>query len=106
MASILTKKLPTTISDLIDDRIYGDFYSWQSERIVGYGRTAERFARINDAAEYGADGSTHGEHIEDFREWKDEVFSELRREAFRLDIPEEAYAALEASIDAADEACS
>ena len=62
------------IKALIDDFVRSEYFaSWQAERIEsgGYARpgsaSRDRFDRCFNAAGYGADGSTHAEHIEDMR---------------------------------------
>lgn len=64
----------------------------------------DRANRIHEAAEYGCDGSTRAEVIEDWQEFADEHYSELEREAWGLDISEEESVALENDIEAARKA--
>lgn len=90
-------KPPVTINELISGE-YGDFYTWQSERIVGYGKTADRFSRIHDAAEHGCDGSTYAEKIDDFRDFADEVYGEYF-DTFNNEADEVARKMLDANID-------
>ncbi len=42
--------------------------NWTSEKDSDFINEPERAARCNDAAEFGADGKTHAEVIEDWRE--------------------------------------
>lgn len=53
----------------LDDMIRSEeFQNYQSEKVVGYGETYDRFDRCQDAAESGEDGSTHAEifeHVKD-----------------------------------------
>lgn len=73
----------------------------------------ERAARIYDAAEDGADGSTHAETIEDWREFADQIRDDCRDYAFSMEDETEAEAyeteceaafdELHAAIDACEE---
>lgn len=62
------------IRPIIDAFLSSEYFAnWQSEHIESgsYSRDSDRRDRFNrhyDAAENGADGSTHREHIEDMRE--------------------------------------
>lgn len=62
------------IRPIIDAFLRSDYFAtWQAERIESGAYSSnsdrrERFSRCYDAAENGADGSTHREHIEDMRE--------------------------------------
>ena len=65
----------TQIKAIVDTFLRSeDFATWSAERVEsgGYARpgsdSRERFERCYDAAENGADGSTHRECIEDMRE--------------------------------------
>jgi len=51
----------------------------------------DRASRMHDAAEDGADGSTHSERIDDQREYVDELYSEAVRQASNI---EDEFAAL------------
>lgn len=63
----------TRIDRIISDFLRSEFYNnWQAEHLnsCAYSRDSDdrdRFARCYDAAEDGADGSTHAEHIADMR---------------------------------------
>ena len=96
--------LVTDTSDLIN---YSNqaFYDWQSGRLGNdlFINEPERAARIHEAAECGADGSTHGEHISDFQEYADEHYEALTVAAWRLDLPEKESLALDSMIEAAQE---
>jgi len=52
---------------------------------------SDRMERIEEAAAYGGDGSTHGEHIQDWRECLD-----------TLNLPEEVAEAIGKEIDACE----
>lgn len=56
-----------------------EFYNWQASKLGNdlFINDPERASRIHNAAEYGADGSTHAEHIEDFREYGQEHYDKL-----------------------------
>jgi len=75
----------TTVSALIE---YGDqaFYNWQSAKLGNdlFISDPDRANRIWDAAENGADGSTHAEVIEDFREYAREHCKALSDACFSL----------------------
>ena len=68
-----------TIKAIVDEFIRSEYFAtWQAEQVEsgGYSRNRDkrdRFERCYDAAEDGADGSTHAEVIEDmrqaFRDW-------------------------------------
>ena len=61
------------------------FHAWQSEQIEsgGYSRNSDKRDRYNrccyEAAENGADGSTHAEHIQDMRAAFDDWLSDQHR---------------------------
>lgn len=63
-----------TIKAIVDTFIRSEYFStWQSEHVHdgGWSRDTDRqdrFCRCFDAAEQGADGSTHREVIQDMRE--------------------------------------
>lgn len=104
----LIDRCPRTVSELID--LDGQaFYEWQSQEIesgsYSFNRDrSDRFNRCYEASEDGADGSTHQEHIEDFRHYGEYVYGEIRRQAFRLDLSDEESAELDGAIDAAEDA--
>lgn len=83
------------------------FYQWQSNRLGNdlFINDPDRANRIHEAAEDGCDGSTHAEHLEDFREYAKEYFREITDAAFNLEISDES-AALDAEIEAAEQALS
>ena len=81
----IVRVAPKTISELLAD---GKFYDWQSEEISsgGWSRKSDsrdRFNRCYEAAEDGGDGSTHAEHIDDFRSYGKEIYRGLNSELFR-----------------------
>ena len=57
--------------------------NWQSERDSDFINELERASRCADAAEFGADGKTHQEVIED---WRD-MFKSWIRDTHRTDNP-------------------
>jgi hypothetical protein len=62
------------------------FTSWQSEHVDAgaYSRDSDRrdrFDRCYDAAEHGADGSTHREHIADMRSAFGDYLRDRRRQS-------------------------
>jgi hypothetical protein len=94
---------PRTIRDIIDAPDFHPFPSSSDAWINDPGR----MERCTNAAEHGADGSTHAEIMDDWREYAREKYADARRaldyddergEA-RLD---EAEAILEAEIDACE----
>ena len=101
----LIRALPDTTDALLDyDR--QEFYNWQGERLGNdlFINDPERAERIHDAAEDGADGSTHAEHIDDFRDYAKEIYGEVRSAIFHGDIPsDKAVDVLDAMIDRREE---
>lgn len=61
------------------------FQSFESSKLGNdlFINDPERAERIHNAAESGCDGSTHGEHIEDFRECNELAEREIYRPMFR-----------------------
>ena len=111
--SKLVASLPASPSDFCRESHFAD---WQSERIneggmyrLGTSRS-ERFGRCHDAAEDGADGSTHAEHIQDFRDYGFELFDAARSELWRMDLSFDDNLAAEQAIElregAFDKACN
>jgi len=97
--------LVRTLTNLLNE----EFYSFQSEHVNAgsYSRDSgrlDRFVRCQAAASEGSDGSTHAEHIDDFREWADLVYIEIERAAFGLDQCDAEGEALDAEITSAREA--
>lgn len=84
-------EFPRTLSDLYE---HPDFVPFGSEN-GDWMRDTERMERCHDAAEHGAEGSTHREIMEDWREflerleseatsktrWRDRVTAEIERRA-------------------------
>ena len=64
-----------TLEDLLESREY-DSYRFGSS-FDDWTRDEERMQRVEDAASYGGDGSTHGEHIQDWRECLGDCFPDL-----------------------------
>lgn len=60
------------------------FAAFQSERDSDFWNEPERAARVSDAAEYGADGKTHAEVIQD---WRDAFDGYLRDRRGWSDLP-------------------
>jgi len=108
-------QLITTVSTLLEHNGQA-FYEWQSNRLGNdlFISDPERAERIHEAAQDGADGSTHREHIADFQEYADEHYRELERACFNLSTDSENPAdvasfeaeckALEMEIESAQEA--
>ena len=107
-ADQIRERLVRSVSELIDADNQA-FYEWQSEHVssMGYSRSRERqerYSRVYDAAENGADGSTHAENISDFQDYCDNYFSEINRAAWRLDLDSQGADSLQDEIDGAQEA--
>lgn len=67
----------------------------------------ERAGRIHAAAEDGCDGSTHAEHIQDWRDYAEQLREDYERHAWNMESEEEAEAfeaELETRADALAEA--
>lgn len=94
--------LPATLRDL-----YGsDAFQRFTESKLGndlFISDPDRADRIRKAAEEGADGSTHAEHIEDWRECLKQIEEDAMREAFHAETEEEGEA-MERAIEAWREA--
>ena len=102
-------QLPSTVNAML--KSHGEaFYTWQAENVESgsYSRNSDRrdrFSRCHDAAEDGADGSTHAENIDDFREFGKTLFADALRASWRHDWPSDAEAdAYEAVLEAAQTA--
>lgn len=99
--------MTTTASTARVDRIVSTFVrsdyfaNWQSEHLEsgGYARpdsdARDRFDRCYEAAEDGADGSTHRECIDDMRSAFRDWLQDRRRGRWQSDLP-----CLEAAVDA------
>jgi len=64
-----------TLSDLLDSKEY-DSYRFGSSS-DDWINDPDRMQRCHDAAEDGGDGSTHSEHIEDWRQCLNNCFDDL-----------------------------
>ena len=81
-------ELPESVGAMLE-RHGESFYDWQSEQVESGGYSShtdrrDRYNRCYEASEHGADGSTHAENIDDFREFGEGLFDEASRQAFRL----------------------
>ena len=72
-------ELPTTVHALLNHPGWDGFISDRLGNDL-FINDPDRAARIHDAAEDGADGSTHSEHIEDWREFAAILEREAQRE--------------------------
>ena len=99
--------LPATTSALLEYKGQA-FYQWQSERLGNdlFLWDPERAARIHDAAEQGADGSTHREHIQDFREYAEELFDEASGELWDCECTDAEIEELGKALEARQQAFS
>lgn len=85
------------IKPVIDRFLRSEYFAnWQAEHIEAgsYSRDADRrdrFARCTDAAENGADGSTHREAIADMREGFRSWLQDCSRQNRRLPFAEYPY---------------
>lgn len=89
---------------ILDWFVRSDYFAtWQSERIESgaYSRDPfkrDRYSRCYDAAEYGADGSTHAECLDDMRQAFRDYLRDKRNR--RAEYPFRLEAAVSAEIDA------
>lgn len=83
--------LPETLRDLYSSRGF-DLYIGSTQGSDFFINDPDRAARCHDAAEHGADGSTHAEHINDWREYAEQLREEASRIAWRLDEPDDVRA--------------
>lgn len=104
-------ELPTTVHALLNHPGWDGFISDKLGNDL-FINDPDRAARIHDAAEDGCDGSTHAEHIEDWREFADILEREAQRDCDgetddetdeNEKAVETAFAALSADIDACEE---
>lgn len=91
------QSLPATIHDLVNSRGYDIFRESKLGNDL-FISDPDRAERIHDAAENGADGSTHGETIDDWREYVEQLRADACRESYKLDDADEDKA--EAEINA------
>ncbi len=82
MKTILGTQVPESVDDILhgNNTWSNEFYTWSAENQNDFINCADRAARCHDAAEHGRDGSTHAEHIDDFREYGKELLRRLRKE--------------------------
>jgi hypothetical protein len=72
------------VPDCLDDVLHrnntwsNEFYAWSAGNCNDFINSSDRASRCHEAAQYGSDGSTHEEHIEDFREYGKDLFRRLR----------------------------
>lgn len=94
------KSTDARIKRFIDDFIRSDFVTGlQSDRDSQfYGGYADRAARCWDAAEHGADGKTHAEVIQDWRDAFKDWINDRRRGRFSAE-PDRFCTAVEAHFD-------
>ncbi len=89
--------LPATIRELLNLQGYQSFISDKLGNDL-FINDPERADRIHEYAEDGCDGSTHAEHIEDWREYVELLKRDADREAFMADSDAE-MEAMEALIE-------
>ena len=65
----------TCLDDLLQSSEYDNYRFGSSSD--DWLRDSDRMERVNTAAESGGDGSTHGEHIQDWRECLADCFDDL-----------------------------
>lgn len=89
---------PETIKEIINAPDFCPFPRSSDEWV----NDPERMARVTDAAEHGADGSTHAEIIQDWRDYAAAAYDDARRmaEEDELDELDRLEAKLEAELDA------
>jgi uncharacterized glyoxalase superfamily metalloenzyme YdcJ len=77
----------TRIDHIVREFVRSEYFqNWQSENLAacGYSRNSDRrdrYARCQDAASDGADGSTHAEVIDDMREAFSDWLKDRRRQS-------------------------
>ena len=70
MRTVHNVRVIESIRDFLDDpKLSEEFYTQQAESSCDFINNPDRAARCHDAASEGADGSTHQEAIDDFREF-------------------------------------
>ena len=95
----LSKASQARIDTFVDWFIRSDYVSnWTSEKDSDFINEPERAERVYSAAEFGADGKTHAEVIEDWRE----SFRAWIRDRRMWQEPERFIAAVEAHFDAVE----
>jgi hypothetical protein len=98
--------LPKTVREMLSS--YGEeFYTWQAESVESGGcarpgsDSRDRFNRCYEAAADGGDGSTHAEHIEDFREFGADLFEDAHRAILNEDLSDAELEVMESALEAA-----
>jgi hypothetical protein len=87
------------IKRFVHEFIRSEYVSnWTAEKDSDFTNESDRASRCHDAAEFGADGKTHAEVIEDWRE----SFSAWIRDRRAWTEPERFIAAVEAHFDAVE----
>lgn len=88
------------IDRFVDAFIRSEYVAnWTAEKDSDFFNEPERAARCYDAAEFGCDGKTHAEVIEDWRE----AFSAWISDQRRWNEPERFVAAVNAHFDSVEE---
>lgn len=97
----LVDGLPATTSELVQHEGQ-EFYNWQANRLGNelFISDPDRANRIHEAAEDGADGSTHREHIQDFRDYAEKLFKDAGSELWRGELTDEQAEELETALEA------
>lgn len=109
MKSICGVEVIESINDFLQhDKHQGEFYAWQAEKSSDFINESDRAARCYDAAEHGCDGSTHGERIDDFREFGRDLLKEswraIEHQLIESDASETDYAMAESEFEACEAA--
>lgn len=85
MKTICGVQVPESVSDVLSVPEWSEaYYNWSAANAEDFINCPDRAARCYDAAAEGCDGSTHAEHIDDFREYGSDLFRDLRREFERV----------------------
>lgn len=98
--TMTTTPTPETLKELYNHPDFQPFGSTSDDWI----NDGERMERCQEAAEHGADGSTHYEVIQDWREFLSNLFRDLRRHA-ETDEEEANIEQLESQISGEIDAC-
>lgn len=86
--------LPATIHDMLNSRGWDCFISDRLGNDL-FLSDPDRAKRIHKAAYYGADGSTHGERINDWRDYVEQLRADACRESYKVDDADEDKAEVE-----------
>lgn len=80
MKVICGVNVPESINDVLSNKAWSEaYYNWSAENSNDFINCPYRAERCYEAAANGCDGSTHAEHIDDFREYGDSLFFDLTR---------------------------